>query len=833
MSEREVAAGRERSAPTRRGGRLPRLRAGAVAATGAALLLGLLVGGLAVRDPAPRRPVFRADATTPATASPLTAARTAPPPQALPPRDWTTRFLELEEAGAWDRLVAELAAIERDEPDLYAANRLGYLHARALLEQGDTEAARPRFQPFLESQSELRAVALFHAAQAAAVAGEQDEASRLRGQLLGDHPGSPYHPQVAEDELAYRGARGRPGELLAWAEQARAVMPDSLQRDLDAYRVAALFDLGRVAEGLRLGLELLAARGGDDAADRVSRALDRADLLARLDPESLLLVAETLRSHRHFDRAVELLSAARRRLPAKRRAEVDFAIGRAHFFAEDYQDAWDSYLRAAQERGPDAERARYFFHAARAAQLLEDDRAAEELMTRAIAVRGRHAATSAALTSRLRLRAREGRWGDAAHDLRLLQRLFPRDPARVEGAVAYAVAQVAAGEAAAALVTLAEIPQRLLGEHEAAEVTYWRARALESVNPEAAVSAYLLVLRSPVPTHFAYLVRERLRAPQLAGWARTLGEARRREAAAALAASDLAAARRLQTDAVLLPTREHAQDLARLAAIYRQLPQYREVLELTPHPLPRFPLEEPTRGDLLLAMGLFDDAVDVLAERYPLTPMRSGLTRSQAFHLANASRESIHAIEVLMQAVPDPFAPELLPRVVRELLYPRYFYPIIAADAARYGVDPRLVLAVMREESRFNARAKSVAAARGLMQFIITTARQVGRDLGLVEVAAEDLYDPRIIIHLGASYLGSLLERFDGDLYAAAAAYNAGPHQSRAWRRLAPAPGPDYFLSAISFSETKHYVRKVLNSYYRYGEIYMGDEPAGGTQPEP
>src|SRR5881397_3858925 len=73
-----------------------------------------------------------------------------------------------------------------------------------------------------------------------------------------------------------------------------------------------------------------------------------------------------------------------------------------------------------------------------------------------------------------------------------------------------------------------------------------------------------------------------------------------------------------------------------------------------------------------------------------------------------------------------------------------------------FGADPTLVVAIMREESRFNPRAKSEAAARGLLQFIITTARDIGRDVGLVDVTPDDLYDPRVIIRLGAKYISTL-----------------------------------------------------------------------------
>ncbi|HVE70233.1 MAG TPA: lytic transglycosylase domain-containing protein, partial [Thermoanaerobaculia bacterium] len=226
-------------------------------------------------------------------------------------------------------------------------------------------------------------------------------------------------------------------------------------------------------------------------------------------------------------------------------------------------------------------------------------------------------------------------------------------------------------------------------------------------------------------------------------------------------------------------------------------------------------------------------AVATIEKRWGLRPTSAALTRSYALNLGAASKQSIYAIEVMMKAVPGDFHPELLPGVVRQLLYPRYFYAFIAADAKRYEADPTLVLSIMREESRFNPRAKSQAAARGLLQFIITTARDIGRDVGLVDVDPEDLYDPRVIIRLGSKYVSELGEQFGGNRYRVAAAYNAGPKQVALWNRLQAGEGDDYFLTAVNFDETKHYVRKVMNSYERYRSIYGDAAPVGGLRVEP
>jgi soluble lytic murein transglycosylase len=325
----------------------------------------------------------------------------------------------------------------------------------------------------------------------------------------------------------------------------------------------------------------------------------------------------------------------------------------------------------------------------------------------------------------------------------------------------------------------------------------------------------------------------------MAGRLRAAAAARETRAAALAATGDTDGARKLQTEAVLLSApADAAPRRERLRGMYRELPRYREILEAPPPTYPKLPLfgeaatEEPKRLDLLLALGLFDDAAEEVIAAYPLQPLGSGIARAEALRRGQAGRGSIFAIESALQ-LPEGYLPELLPALVRELLYPRYFFDEITEQARKHGADPRLLLSIMREESRFNVRAKSPAAARGLLQFIIGTARDVGRSIGLLDVDAQDLYEPDVIIQLGARYIGDLQKQFGGDPYKTAASYNAGPKQAQVWERMAPGPGDDQYLTAINFDETKNYVRKVLNSYERYREIYESGPPSGGVRPEP
>jgi len=748
---------------------------------------------------------------------------------------WSDRFATRIAAGEWTGLVSDLDGLREIFPDLYARNRLAYLHGRARVEAGEHGAGRKALEPFLAAGDPLRDLALYHSARAAAAQALPEDAARLREALIFEHADSPWRGRAVEEQLEWLGTRQDVAALDALLERLGRGTEPALRRDVQSRAVAALASRGD-EQAIARGRRLLKEGTSDDAAERVALALDRAEWLDAMDPLDWLAMGESLRTGRHFERAVALLRRALQALPGKRE-EILFAIARVHFAEENYALAESVFLEGAQVAAKGESRANFYYNASRCAQLLGDDARAEQQLGQAIAHGGASTRTSSALTQRARLRAKQKRWDAAIADARAVQRRFANTHATVEATLALALSLFDAGRNEAALRELDGIKPRRLEKAEVPEVQYWRARSLEERQPRQAVRAYLKVLRADTPTHFAYFARARLNG--LSAAARAELQELEAQAGRAEAKGDLPAARRARTDAALLaPPDERAPTLERLEALYRQQGDYRSVLELPPPQYPKFPLaaregEDPARGELLLAMGLFDDAPERILKDYPLHPLSQAIARAEALRRAGASRASIYAAEVAQEDVPDDYVPQLLPRLVRELLYPRYFLPRIEEQSRRHGADARLVLSIMREESRFNPRAKSPAAARGLLQFILTTARQVGSAVGRGEIAPQDLYDPQVIIELGAKYVGDLLRRFEGNRYATAAAYNAGPNQAALWARMAAGAGDDFYLSAINFDETKNYVRKVMNSYERYGEIYEQKPPAGGIRAQP
>jgi len=731
--------------------------------------------------------------------------------------DWSEQFRSLEANGRWGELSELLDKIAASHPNEYRQWQLAYLHARAAVENDDPKNATPRLAPYLTNGNPFRDLALFHQADVDDTRGDHAAASRDRQALIFAYPNSLYRDQAIDDEVEFL---KNPQQLAAFSSRIYATAPPARRRDLDAHLVETLVHTGAANVALPKALAILGGGTLDDAAERVSHAIDRPDLVKRLNAQQLALLGTAMQNHRHFDRAAALLSAALNGLPQKH-DEILFAIGRSWYGDEKYAQAQQTYMRGATQTRDVRWKAKFLFHASRCAQLLGDDATSEKLMTATIALPLRNDDTSSALTQRIRTRVKQRRFAEAAADLNAMRAMFPHDHALVEASFAYATGMLGAGNNGAALVTLNAIPRSLLDKFEPYEVDYWRARALEASNPSASFAAYLNVLRATVPTHFAYFTRQRLDTPAMQAKLRQEIAARDAEARKQIAAGNWDAARKIETDRYLLSPR----DASRLAQTYAHVPAYARVLSMRPGQFPHFPLPPNASGDeLLMAMGLFDEAKPKYHDL---------LTQSLALNRGADSKDSIFNIEVMMKSVPNDYVPQLLPLPVKQLLYPRYFFDFISDDARRFDADPTLILAIMREESRFNPRAKSEAAARGLLQFIITTARDIGRDAGLVDVTEDDLYDPRVIIRLGAKYVSKLARDLGGNRYEIAAAYNAGPRQVALWSRLAPASGDDFFLSSINFDETKQYVRKVMNSYRRYQEIYGNAGPQGGVRAEP
>lgn len=149
---------------------------------------------------------------------------------------------------------------------------------------------------------------------------------------------------------------------------------------------------------------------------------------------------------------------------------------------------------------------------------------------------------------------------------------------------------------------------------------------------------------------------------------------------------------------------------------------------------------------------------------------------------------------------------------LNKLLYPKYYQESVKKYAKLYGVEEELVYSIIKQESLFESNVISRAAAYGLMQIIMPTAKTLDEN-----VTEAMLLNPDENIRLGTKYLSQLDKMFKGNISHIAAGYNGGPGNAKKWPKD---KNGDLIIEKIPFAETKKYVEKVLNNYYKYKRIY-------------
>lgn len=155
----------------------------------------------------------------------------------------------------------------------------------------------------------------------------------------------------------------------------------------------------------------------------------------------------------------------------------------------------------------------------------------------------------------------------------------------------------------------------------------------------------------------------------------------------------------------------------------------------------------------------------------------------------------------------------------QKFIYPYPYRMIIEKYAYSYGIDPLLVVSVMREESKFLPRSESHKGAIGLMQLMPSTAQAIAKGLGDKDYNDQDLVNPEINIQYGTWYLASLKKEFNNTILMLAA-YNGGRGHVKEWIDNNQINLSQVRQQDIPFEETREYVEKVLRSYQKYSKLY-------------
>ena len=160
------------------------------------------------------------------------------------------------------------------------------------------------------------------------------------------------------------------------------------------------------------------------------------------------------------------------------------------------------------------------------------------------------------------------------------------------------------------------------------------------------------------------------------------------------------------------------------------------------------------------------------------------------------------------------------PEYFNHIRFGVFYRDIILNAASENEIDPLLLFSIIRQESLFDASISSSAGARGLMQITEETGVYIAENYGWPpEYQFSDLDRPMINIRMGAKYFKYYFDKYNGNVGAALASYNAGDGNSQVWVELA-GDDIDLFLEVIRFDETSNYIRYIRENYTIYQDIY-------------
>jgi soluble lytic murein transglycosylase len=227
-----------------------------------------------------------------------------------------------------------------------------------------------------------------------------------------------------------------------------------------------------------------------------------------------------------------------------------------------------------------------------------------------------------------------------------------------------------------------------------------------------------------------------------------------------------------------------------------------------------------TKSEQLANIGLDDWALEEVSRISDAAPFSPRINLAAA-RIYRGEEDNVRALNILKKSYPDysQMKPEELTREEWDVFYPLAYWDIISQESRARSLDPYQVAGLIRQETVFNPRSRSGAAAYGLMQVLVPTGRLTAQKYGVQRtITADSLYEPRLNIQLGTAYLRDQIDKF-GRIEYVAAAYNAGPMRVPQWRASLPSE-MDEWSEAVPFKETRGYIQGVVRNRLQYLRLY-------------
>ena len=768
------------------------------------------------------------------------------PANAQSPQGKANEIRAAVDARDFQRAEALARDLRATDPATFARNNYDYLLARLLERRGARSEASAIYLGLLERRSILNQYALWHLALLAKTSGDlalerqyitrllvsypsSALASRARERLIDSHRESgDYPPAIAllKPIASITGVKGR---------SAMAKLGEAYSRIGDAESARAVFN--QLIAALRDDYALAAALGLD--------ALDRAAGTKPTEFDALRR-ARIYLFNRHWPEArAHLLDIVERFPESANRPEALYQTGFTFFREYDYDDAIKWFERAHSEFAEKKEGEQGYYYVGSSLQQAHRYEEGARRYADFITAYPESDLLEGAYRNVVDCLRYAGKFDEAIEWSRRIVRKYAGQPLATIGLYNEAKIELTRENYDAALQLLTRVAAlpvapKVISAPIRGEASFLRIFTLEKMGRVAEAARAYLAIPDERDNYFGYRATERLRGLLATDEGRRviepLARAYRTQARAALDGGRYSEAKDAANQALRLINDETARSdlLGILRKSYVNLPAYAAASRYRLIPVARELVNqskqsagEATHQSLaaeLMFLGLYDEAVTELAQAGSL---QAGVDAEYSMAVySNRGDQAYRAIafgESAAKTIPQDYQLELMPRDLAELIYPAPYRDAFDRYSPRLGVDPRLVLSLARQESRFNPSVKSAASARGLLQFIPETAQKLAEEEGMKHFELDDAYSPEIAIRFAVRYVADLQKLFPNNPSAVLAAYNTAEQNVERWIARSRSSDPDRLFTEIAIPETKDYVAKVMNSYRAYVRLYTED----------
>lgn len=777
------------------------------------------------------------------------------------PEDPSRRIRDAVEARDWQSARTQIERLASNDNSTFRAHGYDYLLARIAEEMNDFATATRSYQASASTNSPFSHYALWHLARIARASGDLVLEREYLRKLISVAPGS-----LLIEAASFRLAQSffESGDYPAVVTSARQI---SLGKDVALARESSLLmgqaylldEKSTEARNVfnKLVMQMPDASKPDDFALAAVRELDQLDKKANTQAASLsdadhLLRASIYQFNRDFGGArVHYQAVVDSNNAAGTIPNALFQLGRGLYLEGRYDEAIKLFQRVA-DQFPQSQSARDAT-ASLAASYLRLKQTDDAITTYKLFISRFPEAPNPERPYLNIIDAlhEAGRYSEA---LNWVQQTRSRFPNQLGGTLAlFAQQRIHLAQNAWANVVrdaddLLKFSDpggtRVPGGTTSAEVLFLKAFALEQLGrTEDAVSAYLAI---PDGRNEYYGMRATQRLLVMARTEKSRATVLNRlNSLSGIAQGEVSEQTRLAIQNALRLTDDtvrRADLLARLKRSYAALPGYKlnafQVIPFTTETRPANASEtipasaHQAVGERLLELGLYDEAMpEIFAGQSDATRSMATNPQTQTFYddpytlavfavRAGLPYRAVRFGEQVWKTIPSDYMLEVAPPELVQLLYPPPFRESLLKHASPRNIDPRFILSIIRQESRYQAEVKSVSAARGMMQFIPATANEIAAQLKLKDFTQDDLYNADTAILFGSQYLANLFQQFPGQPQAVAGSYNGGADNLARWIARSRSNEADRYVPEIGFSQTKDYVYKVMSNYWNYQRLY-------------